>query len=391
MRVAYGLILALSVLFLAHGSPQEGKVDTETLQAIDAAQRSLRTAPDSETNRITLASLYLKAGQNRSAVETLRTYLQSHPDAPKTLRLLAVAYLREEDYPAAKDAAQRGLLGQQDSAGSETLAMAELGLHENDAAERHFHEALQLDANSVEANLQLGLFYAKQHKNLGEAIRLLEKARALKPDLAGTYAALGSALLESGDARGATASLETAVKLAPDSAQSYYLLGSAYGQLHQEDKAAAALAAFQSRQKTDAGQRAREMRSRADYEAGVNLLSNTDQLDKAYDSLAKAVSELPTFAPGYYRMAQVSYLKGDIQKALSSIREALRLNPLEPEYYYVLARCLEDTDARAALEAIEKAISFRPGVPDFEDLLRELKSKVAPKDPARFNERQPVR
>jgi protein O-GlcNAc transferase len=269
--------------------------------------------------------------------------------------------------------------------------MAELGLPETDSAERHFREALQLDPNSVEANLQLGLLYAKQHKNLQEAIRLLEKARSLKPDLAGTYAALGSALLESGDARRAVSSLETAVKLTPDSAETYYLLASAYRQLHQDDKAQAALTAFQSRKKTDADQRAREMRSRADYEAGVNLLSNTDQLDHAYELLGKAVSELPTFAPGYYRMAQISYLKGDLQKALASIREALRLNPLEPEYYYVLARCLEDTDPRAALEAVEKAVSFHPGVPDFEDLLRELKSKAAAKDPARLNERQPVR
>ena len=80
-----------------------------------------------------------------------------------------------------------------------------------------------------------------------------------------------------------------------------------------------------------------------------------------------------------YRMAQVSYLKGDLQDALASIRRALQLNPLEPEYYYVLARCLEDTDPRAALEAIQKAVGFRPGVPDFEDLLRELNSKAASK------------
>ncbi len=94
------------------------------------------------------------------------------------------------------------------------------------------------------------------------------------------------------------------------------------------------------------------------------------------------MKERPTFDPGYYRMAQVSYLKGEIPNALASIREALRLNPLEPEYYYVLARCLEDTDPRGALGAIERAVGFRPGVPDFEDLLRELKSKVAGKAPA---------
>jgi tetratricopeptide (TPR) repeat protein len=382
MRFACGLILIASFSFPAPGSPVDGAVDRETLQAIDAAQRSLRAAPDSEANNLTLASLYLKVGQNHGAVETLQAYLQSHPDAPKTLRLLAVAYLREEEYSAAKDSAERALrIGQRDSAGVEVLAMAQLGLQSTDSAERLFREAVTLDPNSMEANLQLGLLYTKQRKNLPEAIRLLQKARALQPKLAGTYAALGSAFLASGDARQAANSLETAIKLATDSAEPYYVLASAYRQLHEDDKAEAALKAFNDRKKADADQRAREMRSRADYEEGVNLLSNTDQLDKAYESLAKAVSELPTFAPGYYRMAQVSYLKGDLQNALASIRLALQLNPLEPEYYYVLARCLEDTDPRAALEAIRKAVGFRPGVPDFEDLLRELNSKAASKSP----------
>jgi protein O-GlcNAc transferase len=294
-----------------------------------------------------------------------------------------VAYLREEDYSAAKDSAERALrFGQRDSAGVQVLAMAQLGLQATDSAERLLREAVTLDPNSVEANLQLGLLYTKQRKNLPEAIGLLEKARDLQPNLAGTYAALGSAFLESGNARQAANSLEAAIKLAADGAEAYYALASAYRQLHEDDKAEAALKAFDTRKRADADQRAREMRSRADYEEGVNLLSNTDQLDKAYESLAKAVSELPTFDPGYYRMAQVSYLKGDLQSALTSIRQALRLNPLEPEYYYVLARCLEDADPPAALEAIQKAVGFRAGVPDFEDLLRELKNKAASKSPA---------
>jgi len=376
MRFACGLILITALSSSASGSPPDEAVDRETLQAIDAAQRSLNAAPDSEANRLTLASLYLKVGQNRSAVETLQPYLQSHPDAPKTLRLLAVAYLREEEYSAAKDSAERALrFGQRDSAGVQVLAMAQLGLQSTDSAERLFREAVTLDPNSVEANLQLGLLYTNQRKNLPEAIRLLQKARALQPNLPGTYATLGSAFLASGDARQAANSLETAIKLAPDSAEPYYVLASAYRQLHEDDKADATLKAFNVRKKADADQRAREMRSRADYEEGVNLLSNTDQLDKAYASLAKAVSELPTFDPGYYRMAQVSYLKGDLQNALASIRQALQLNPLEPEYYYVLARCLEDSDPPAALDAIRKAIAFRRGVPDFDDLLRELSSK----------------
>jgi tetratricopeptide (TPR) repeat protein len=381
MRIRLALILLF--WFPAAGSQTGVAVDRETVDAIDGALRALTAAPDSESARVSLASLYLKAGQNQTAIQTLRPYLQSHPDAPKALRLLAVAYLRNDEYLEAKDAAEGALrFGTRDSATVEVLAMAHLGLRADGAAMALFQEAVKLDPNSMEANLQLGLLYTKQHQNLGEAIRLLKKARVLQPNLAGTQAALGSAFLASGDPRQAADALETAVRLDPDIAEPYYLLGTAYRQLHDDGKADAALAAFQSRKKAEADQRALEMRSRADYEAGVNLLSNTDQLDKAYELLAKAVSERPTFDPGYYRMAQVSYLKGDLRSALASVREALRLNPLEPEYYYVLARCLEDTDPGAALDAIERAVGLRPGVPDFEDLRKELRIKAAGKAPA---------
>ncbi len=354
--------------------------DRETLQAIVTAQRALTASPESEDSRLALASVYLTAGQNKRAIDTLQPYLQAHADSPKTLRLLAVAYLRQDEYALAKDAAERALrLGKRDSAGVQVLAMAELGLQATDSAERLFREALKLDPDSLEANLQLGLLYTKQHKNIAEAIRLLERARTLQPNLVAAQAALGSAFLDSGSAREAVNSLEAAVKLAPENAGYYYLLATAYRQLHEEGKAEAALSVFNTRKKADADQRAREMRSRAYYEEGVNLLSNTDQLDKAHDALVKAVDELPTFDAAYYRMAQISYLKGDLPSSLVSIRQALQLNPLEPEYYYVLARCLEDTDPAAALEAIGRAISFRPGVPDFEELLRELKSKTGSK------------
>lgn len=330
----------------------------------------------SQVPALDLASVYLKAGQNASAVQTLQSSLRLHPDEPQALRLIAVAYLRLDDYGSAKSAAERALrFGPRDAPTVLLLAMAHLGLQENDAAVGLFNEALKLDPNSAEANLQLGLFYVKQRKKLDDAIRLLTKAHALQPKLAGTCAALGSAYLETGNARQAAASLETAVALAPGTAEPYYLLASAYKQLHDDQKAAQALAAFQVRKNAESDQRAQEMRSRADYEAGVNLLSSTDRLDEAYELLAKAAGERPGFDAAYYRMAQVSYLKGDSKGALAAIRTAMGINSLEPEYYFVLARCLEQSDPRGALAAIEKAMALRPGVPDFEELLRELKAR----------------
>jgi tetratricopeptide (TPR) repeat protein len=363
------------VLIFAISAAAQNRADPDSLRSIEAAQRALRENPDAEDNRVTLAALDLRAGQNRSAVELLSPWVKLHTEATQALRLLATGYLRGDNFAEAKTTASQALeRGPRDAATLVLLAMSQLGLQETADAEKLLLEAQKRDPDSLEANLQLGLLYSKQQRNLPDAIRALRKAKALQPDLAGTSAALGSALLASGDVRGAATELEAAVRLAPETAEPYYLLASAFRALHEDEKSAAALAAFNTRKRAEADLRAREMRGRADYEEGVNLLSNTDKLDDAYAALARSARELQDFDAAYYRMAQVSYLKGDMRSALVSIREALRLNPWEPEYYYVLARCLQESDPQAARDAVGKAIAFRPGVPDFEELLRELKA-----------------
>jgi tetratricopeptide (TPR) repeat protein len=350
--------------------------DNATFQSLAADEQAVRLRPDSERDRVALATLYLKLGQNRKAAETLQEYLHAHAGSASTRRLLAAAYLREEDYPSAKEAAARAIGPARDDASAiHLLAMAELGLQNTEAAERLFREALKLQPESVDSNFQLGLLYAKKHENLTEAIRLLEKARAGQPELSGVHTALGSAFLGAGQPRPAAHSLEAAVKIAPDSAESWYLLADAYRQLHENSKAEDALKQFNRLNAGSADQRAREMRSRAYYEEGVNLLMQTEQFDRAYQLFNKAVQELPALDAGYYRMAQVSYLKGNVKQALTHIQKALNLNSVEPEYYYVYARCLQLDDRRAALDAVRKAIELRPGVSDFEELLSQLESK----------------
>src|SRR5258708_30947712 len=212
---------------------------------MEAGERAVRLAPDSETDRISLATLYLMAGQDRRAIETLRDYSRSRPNSAKVWRLLATAYLRQEDYTAAKDCAAKALrVGPKDATGVHVLAMAHLGLQDAASAERLFRESLQLEPNSVDSNFQLGLLYTKQHTNPEQAIKLLEKARALQPRMAGIHTALGSALLQSGKPEEAARSLETAMKLSPENAETYYVAADAYRRLCLDGKTHPALAEF---------------------------------------------------------------------------------------------------------------------------------------------------
>jgi tetratricopeptide (TPR) repeat protein len=367
------LFLTLCIGVLCAGQSQTG-VTASVVQSIEAARSAIIADPGSQTARLSLAELYLRAGRNQDAIETLKDLLQRHPESGDTLRLLALAYARKEDYPSAKEAAEQALRFSPNHAPTiEVLALAHAGLQDEAGAERLFREALKLDPNSIEANYQLGLLFVRAHKNLPDAIRFLEKARTTKPDLTGIDLALGSAYLENGKPLQAITFLQSATRSDTDPAEAYYLLASAFRQQSQPDQATRALASFNTAKKSSAARRAREMQAQADYQQGVNLLANSDNLDGAYLALSKAAAQLLDFDPAYYRMAQVAYLKHDLAGAESSIRHALTLNPFEPEYYFVLARCLEESDPSAALVAIESAVKLKPGVADFEELQRTLR------------------
>jgi predicted Zn-dependent protease len=320
---------------------------------METVERAVRDQPDSEASRIALAALYLQIGRNRNAADTLQEYLKAHKGSVAVLKLLATAHLRQEDYASAKAAASQ--VAPSDAAALHLLGMAELGLQNGAAGEKLLRASLKLDPEAPETNFQLGLLYTKQRDHLSEAIILLRKALAKEPGSGPIQTALGSAYLESEKPEEAARYLESATKIAPESVEPWYLLAEAYRRLHQDAQADGALRQFNDLSKVAADQRAREMRSRSLYEEGLHILTTSEdpvQLDRAAWLFKKVIQELPGFDAGYYRLAQIDYMKGDLTEALASIREALKLNTLEPEYYYVQAKCLEAADGPAALRSI---------------------------------------
>ena len=103
----------------------------------------------------------------------------------------------------------------------------------------------------------------------------------------------------------------------------------------------------------------------------MGLLQKND-LAKAYDAFKAAAETVPQLDAAFYRMAQLEYLHDDGKHAIAHIRQALELNPFEAEYYFVLARCLEDSDVGAAIAAAVKAVSLNGTVADFHALLGDL-------------------
>jgi tetratricopeptide (TPR) repeat protein len=220
------------------------------------------------------------------------------------------------------------------------------------------------------------MLYARRPDTLEQARASFERALGAgyrKPDVLKN---LGSVEIKLGRFSEAVEHLQAALDSAPDYAEAYFLLADGLRKSGQAGQSAEAMKRFQSLNAAAADRKQRETRGQDLYQQGMDLLSKED-LGKAYEAFRQAVEISPQLDSAHYRMAQIDNLSGNNRRALESIRQALQLNPFEPEFYFVLARCLEDTDVAGALDAAAKAVSLNPAVADFHNLAGMLFDKTS--------------
>jgi Flp pilus assembly protein TadD len=196
-----------------------GKNDSEA--AIAMLRRSIELDPKDASAHCTLAGLLGELGKLDEANASIKTALELAPEFALAWNNLAAIREREgkqdeaiEHFrkaasldPGNTTPARRNL--------AKTLFKA--GKHEEAIAVYH-----QLDDAS--AYVQLAGWFEKQER-IAEAIEVLERAIALKPDLAAAHHDLGVMVLKSGRTRDAFQSLRTAVRLAPGLASARNILG----------------------------------------------------------------------------------------------------------------------------------------------------------------------
>jgi tetratricopeptide (TPR) repeat protein len=273
----------LAVLYEAKGEPEKALEIMRRLVALDAGT--------DQGALIKLAEIFIQLGRPEDGV----LYLEA-------LRLP----------PEARDKAKAGLLIAQG------IVLAASGRpRETDTA---LLQALRLDPTSTLAMQELFSLYDAQGRAAALEPRL-RQALARDPRLPMQHNWLGLALKRKGDMEGAQAEFERALAIAPDLVGTMANLGSLYLQTGKIGEAEAIL------------QRAVE-KAPANIESRTNLivaLGMNHDLEGARRQVEKA-AELGLRTPLFYNaLAYALHVNGRDEEALGSLRDALRIDPRQPD------------------------------------------------------------
>jgi Flp pilus assembly protein TadD len=264
----------------------------------------------------------MQLGQGPEATKEFQEALKLRPDDAAFRGNLATMLLQKSDFDAAQDQLQQALK------------------REPDNASLHYDLALAL----------------KFQDNLPGAIAEFQRAIQLDPNLADAYYSLGVTLWQKGDFPAAAEQLQHAVEVRPDYAEAYYTLGTVYKQLNKLPQAAQALREAIRLQPSFPGAHTTlgaVLRQQGDT-AGADAESRTgEQLAKQKTSLQAAI-----FATNSgNHLLNV----GDIDGAISQLRNAVKLSPNYAVAHYQLAVALSRKGERTeAAQEFQKATELDP-------------------------------
>jgi tetratricopeptide (TPR) repeat protein len=274
------------------------------------------------------------------------------------------------------------------------VGIAESQLGNNRGAVVALRHALQLDPVSEAAHYNLAMRLAQLQQN-DDAIREFRLVLKLNPQSTSTHYNLGVLLEEKGDYEGALQNFLAVKKVQPgDAAVLLHLVSTYYGagdskqavSLAQEvashdlkGEFAVRLAQVMIRHNDfeQAIQLLEPVRSRAPTSSGVDMTLARAYLGarqpKRALNLLKAVQATDTSWQVEYLLGLAYVSDKQRQSAITAFRDAIRLNPDQPDAHYQLGKLLlnatDGTDQRAGVLELHRAIALDPHTSEYYEVL----------------------
>ncbi len=194
------------------------------LNQLDLAGEAYRAVPkdsmDHHVAELGRADVLGQSGKTDAAVEVLQSLAAEKPDLPSVHVALADLQRREENYAAAVDSYNTAIdLAEGVSVANWFLYYARGISHERlkqwDQAEADFRRALELNPDQPQVLNYLGYSLVERREKLDEALDMIERAVAARPDSGYIVDSLGWVLFRLGRYDEAVEHMERAVELMP--------------------------------------------------------------------------------------------------------------------------------------------------------------------------------
>lgn len=315
-----------------NSAQQYGRPDLAT-QAIEQYKLAISHDPNSLFLQNSLGETYFKLGRIREAVETAQRILKTHPDDLKAHKLLGRVYLRSMGDPETgqQPGPMLGLAIQEfqkiiqlePTSVDDHLLLGQLFTMKHDMADAktQFEEARRLNPGSEDVVLNLARLYSDQG-NLSQVLQVLRSVpaeeRSPKIDIA-----LGAAYDQAKERKKAIQAYQTALDAQPDNLQAQRALAE---DLLNENRVVAALKLFEGITSKDP----EDVRS---YLRLAELERTTGHLNKASSALQHAKSLEPDSAEVEYNEAMIAEAQGHLQRAATLLQQLVEMTRHSNQQY----------------------------------------------------------
>jgi tetratricopeptide (TPR) repeat protein len=367
LRFAYAQSTPSAALTTAVAELNKGNV----FEAVRQLKEIARAEPASGAAYFYLSTVYTGLGRSDTAYRYLESAMKANPGQGAYYHQLGVIRNREGCRPQALEAFQQAL--QRGMGNNQSVAWRHVGdmyadLLAPEKAVEAYQNAIQFDPKDAAAHLALGKLYLDRN-NSDRATLELSAALKLSPDLEGVHASLGRAWRAAGDPAAAIAVLKEGVERHPSDQDARYVLGQT----------------LLSAGRTDEGRREMEQYRRVQeriaqtnnlFESAVQR-AQAGELEPAENLLKETLQLAPQYAPALRVLGAVLLNRGNAQRALEMLQQALAANPLNPETYFDMATAyFRSGRLGEALEMAGRAVIVEEEDARYYSLLGDIYSKM---------------
>ena len=358
-------------------------------RAYQELSRAVELRPEDYRARIELTNLLIQARNFQEAQEQTNLLLKQRPDDPGVHSMASSLQAAQNKVPDAIVEMQKSIAlapGRWEPYLS--LAILQLNINDSYAAEANFKKVLELNPNAMQPRLVLGNFYQSQ-KRFDEAERQFRDALALDPTSLTPRKALAALYLTEGKRSEAEQVLEQAKRDLPHNPDTFLALSDFYFKTGDLDKSVAEYQALVQERPNDLQIKQKYIQlliqaSRYDAARSLNdeiLKSNpkdddalvhqsqlqimSGDINDAVQTLLMVVNDSPKNMQAHFALGVALQKQGNLERALSELREALRLNPDFVDAQRSIANvAMLQGDMSALEDASNQMIRLQPGAPE---------------------------